>query len=130
MLKRPVKATGADPLLGWLTKLSRLVCSMPNRSTSGVKETPGGKCPPTPIGATYPGPYRGDVLSVRSGLESTSRWVTVDWLMNWMVREVRGAALLAKKAAVRASATAPSMEKLSSVVLPVIVEETLFSTRT
>src|SRR5260370_6278197 len=50
--------------------------------------------------------------------------------MNWMVRAVRGAALLAKKAAVRASATAPSMEKLSRVVLPVIAEEALPSTRT
>ena len=39
--------------------------------------------------------------------------VIVDWLMNWMVREVSGAWLLAKNAAVRALATAPSMAKTS-----------------
>ena len=43
------------------------------------------------------------------GFDSTSRWVIVVWLMNWMVREVSGAWSLAKNAPVRASATAPSM---------------------
>ena len=43
------------------------------------------------------------------GSDWISRWVIVVWLMNWMVREVRGAALLAKNAPVRALARAPSI---------------------
>ena len=89
--------------------LSRLVCSIANRSTSGVFEMPGGNCPPTPIGATKPGPRIVELGSGIFGFDSTSRWVIVDWLINRTVREVSGAALLEKNAAVRASATAPSM---------------------
>ena len=39
-------------------------------------------------------------------IRAISRWVIVDWEMIWIVREVSGAALLAKNAPVRASATA------------------------
>ena len=91
---------------------------------------PGGKCPPIWMGATKPGPYSGEFWSVTSGLESTSRWVMVDWLMKPMLREVNGAWSLAKKAAVRASATAPSMAKVRVAGLLVIAGETLPSTRT
>ena len=50
--------------------------------------------------------------------------------MNWMVREVSGAWLLAKNAPVRALATAPSMANVSRSVLPVIAGVTPPSTRT
>ena len=45
------------------------------------------------------------------GLDWISRWVMVDWLRFWIVREVSGAWSLAKKAPVRASARAPSTAK-------------------
>ena len=67
----------------------------------------GGKCPPTPIGPTNPGPRRIGVVTL--GFESTSRRVSVDWLILRIVRDVSGALSLAKNAAVRAFATAPSM---------------------
>ena len=99
-------------------RVSRFVPSIPNRSASDVSVTPGGKRPPTPIGPTYPGPLV--VGFVLSGLESTSRCVIVDWLMNWMARDDSGepsGKSLENKAAVRASATAPSIAKTSSAVL-------------
>ncbi len=116
-LKRLGKMMSSAVPLMWsgpgLMMLSRLVCSIWNRSTCGVKGMLGGKCPPMPTGATKPGPRRVELGSVMSGLESTSRCVMVDWLMNWTVREVNGAALLEKNAPVRASARAPSMAKVS-----------------
>ena len=59
-------------------ELSRLWCSMANKSTGGVLATTGGKCAPVPIGATKPGPRSVEVGSVMSGLETTSRCVIVD----------------------------------------------------
>ena len=44
------------------------------------------------------GPATVEFGSVMFGFDSTSRWVIVDWLMNWTVREVSGASSLAKKA--------------------------------
>ena len=127
-LKRPGSRTSsAVPLIrsgpGW-TRLSRLVCSMENRSTAGVNGTRGGKCAFSPIGATKPGPRRVEFASVMFGFDSTSRWVMVDWLMNWTVRDVSGAALLANSAAVRASASAPSTAKVSAAASPVIAGAT------
>src|SRR5262249_6402861 len=90
---------------GWMM-LSRLVYSMANRSTVGVLLTLGGKWPPLLTGATKPGPKRGLFGSRRSGLVFSSLGVIVVWLMNWIVREVKGASSLAKKAPVRASARA------------------------
>ena len=92
--------------------------------------TRGGKCAFSPIGATKPGPRRVEFGSVMLGFDSTSRWVIVDWLMNWTVREVSGAGLLAKNAPVRALATAPSTAKISAAALPVIAGATPPSTRT
>ena len=111
--------------------LSRFVCSMPNRSTCGVCAIAGGKCPPMPTGATKPGPRI--VRSETFGFDCISRCVIVDWLMFRIVREVSGptvgkspagstpvsgsmresAVPLAKNAAVRAFATAPSIAKTS-----------------
>ena len=53
---------------GWMLP-SRLVCSMANRSTSGVLGTFGGKWAPMRTGATYPGPALSgvDVRDVRVG---------------------------------------------------------------
>ena len=42
------------PVIGLM--LSRLVLSIPYRSTCGVNMIPGGKCPLIPTGATNPGP--------------------------------------------------------------------------
>ena len=114
---------------GWI-RLSRLVCSIWNRSTCGVNGTRGGKCPFVPIGATKPGPRAVEFGSAMFGSDWTSRWVMVDCEMSWIVREVSGAWLLAKKAPVRASARAPSMAKTSFSVFPVIAGETFPSTRT
>ena len=59
---------------------------MPNKSTCGVKGTPGGKWPP---GAEWRPRNRGrravEFGSATSGLELTSRWVMVVWLMMPMV---------------------------------------------
>ena len=109
---------------------SRLVCSIWNRSTCGVNAIPGGKWALIPTAATNPGPRSVEFGSVMFGSESISRWVMVDWLMIWMVREVRGAWLLPKNAPVRALATAPSMAKVSAAGLPVMSGETPASTRT
>jgi hypothetical protein len=117
---------------------------MPNRSTGGVCRTPCGKCPPTPIGATKPGPkvlaigcdesngllFVGSVGSGTVGFDSTSRCVTVDWLRLRIVREVSGASPLAKNAAVRALATAPSMAKTSPASSPAKLATTSSSVRT
>ena len=70
-----------------LSTLTRFVCSIPNRSTSGVLMIPGGKVPPSPTGATYPGPWI--VSIVLLGSACISRCVTVLWLMWLTVREVR-----------------------------------------
>jgi hypothetical protein len=56
-------------------RLSRLVCSMANRSTCGVNGTLGGKWPLMPMGATKPGPRT--VGSGLLGFDSISRWVMV-----------------------------------------------------
>ena len=110
--------------------LSRFVCSMANKSTCGVLGIPGGKCCPTPIGATNPGPRTVESGSLMLGFDCTSRCVIVLWLMLRTVRDVNGPTVgvgspvvgsgssgtiresnvpLAKKAAVRALATAPSI---------------------
>jgi hypothetical protein len=60
------------------------------------------------------GPAQRESSSVTLGFDSTSRWVMVDWLMNWIVRDVSGAVLLANIAAVRASASAPSTANVSA----------------
>ena len=83
-----------------------------------------------PIGATYPGPRRVEFTSVMFGLDSTSRWVMVDWLRNRTVREVIGVPVLAKKTPVRASETAPSIEKNSVSLLLRTSGATPPSTRT
>ena len=84
------------PVVGLM--LSRLVLSMSYRSTCGVNMMPGGKCPLIPTGATNPAhtasSRRWD--RVRPGLESTSRWVIVVWLISWIVRDVSGAWSLPK----------------------------------
>ena len=59
------RTSSAVPLIrsgpGW-TMLSRLVCSIRNRSTCGVLGISGGKCPLSPSGATNPGPAFGRTL--------------------------------------------------------------------
>ena len=93
-----------------LMMLSRLVASISNRSTCGVNMTPAGKWPFNPIGATRPGPRSGELGSVMFGSDWTSLWVIVDCAICWTVREVKGPWSLAKKAPVRASEIAPSIE--------------------
>src|SRR4051794_40311216 len=108
MLNRAFIITSSEPgvLTPWrmwfgpgLTMLSRLVCSIRNRSTWGVNWMRGGKWAFLPTAATNPGPRSGELGSGMFGFDWISRWVMVDWLMNWMVREVSGASSLAKKAA-------------------------------
>ncbi len=53
--------------------LSRLVCSIWNRSTCGVNITRAGKWPFFPIGATKPGPRKVEFGSGMFGLASISR---------------------------------------------------------
>src|SRR5688572_10665232 len=101
---------------------------MLKRSTGGVKLMSGGKWPPSPIGATTPGPRIGESNGFgnagerKLGSESTCRSRIVDWLSERIVREVNGAppapialtaSPLANDAAVRALATAPSIAKAS-----------------
>ena len=114
---------------GWKVP-SRFVCSMAKRSTCGVKAVPLGKWALMPVFATKPGPRTVEFGSVMFGFDSTSRCVIVDSLMFWIVRDVSGAALLAKNAPVRALAIAPSMAKTSIALLPVISGATPPSTRT
>jgi hypothetical protein len=101
---------------GW-RMLSRLLASMFERSTGGVNGIPGGKWPLIPTGATKPGPRKVELGSVMLGFDSTVRWVMVDWLRSWIVREVSGAWSLAKKAPVLASARAPSTAKTRVLAL-------------
>src|SRR5262249_28945209 len=112
-----------------LMVVSRLVPSIWKRSTWGVFMTPGGKWSLMPMGATKPGPRNVELGSVMLGFDSTSRWVMVLWLMNWMVREVSGAWSFPKQAPVRAWARAPSTAKTSALVFWVISGETPPSTR-
>src|SRR5947209_18869031 len=86
------------PVAGLIAPTSQLVCSMSNRSTCGVRAMLGGKCDFTPTGATKPGPFRVEFGSAMLGSDSTSRWVLVEWLLNWMVGGVGGACVVQKQA--------------------------------